>query len=1023
MPKQFLIGFLTLLILLLCQATAALDPTKRFDQYVIDTWSIEQGLPQITVSAILQDRDHYLWVATQAGLARFDGVQFRTYSADNTPAIRGNFIQDLLLDRQGQLWIATYKGLTRKSGETFFAVDIANAEKSAQININALSEGQSGEIWVAANEGIYVVKEHKLHLVQSTDQPNHDILTFENKVYVGTVGKLWLYEGSSLNEIELPDYYQQATINESIYYQDKIWLGTNKGLLILDPKTQKIVEFKTQSKLFHYPVDALGADSEGNLWVGTISGFYRIHGMQVTDFTTEKQNQDFKQVQAIFEDHEGNLWLGSYTDGIARVWSGRTLRFSADAGLQDPLVWSVAPSLSGDAVWVGTNRGLALLQDGKFSTWATPNQLPHPTVYTLLPENNQLWIGTRKGLTRLVNGEINTPAHNEIFSSLQINSIFRDQQKQLWVGTSDGLYQYSEQEVTKIPTNSQQNILVRPVTQLRDGRIWVGTQKGLFEVSNERLSPIGLENGLNDTLDVTAILELYNGDIIIATLSQGLFIKHNGLWHQLTERDGLPVNESFTLVKDQNEVLWVSGFKGLYQVPIEQLIEYLEKRRTSFSAYMLLSESGGIIGSQKSFCCNGAGNAKGFFKEGLLWYPSRDGVVLLDTRQIQLNPIPPQLKIERFFFDGTWHSISQDRVQLQQDQRDIAIDFTALSFRDPKSVQFQYRLIGYQDGWKMLDSKSQRRVNYTNLPPGNYTFAVKASNNAGVWNSEPAEFQFSIKPYYYESLWFYIVCIIIAGMLVSLWHKLRLRALKEKKIELEEKIKQHTAQLEVSNQKLQEAVSALKEASHTDQLSGLRNRRYLNSQLPSDLSHFEREFERLKTTGPMIFMLADIDHFKQINDQYGHNAGDNIIKVFSDEIRKNIREGDYAVRWGGEEFLVVFRPMPSAKSCELVERIRHAIECQSFAIDEKTSIKVTCSIGFSAYPFFEQEAHALTWEQTVELADHALYFVKQNGRNGWACFQPTEKTQVNSTIISQIKENLGQLVANEQIQIKTSIPS
>ncbi|NVK87829.1 MAG: diguanylate cyclase [Gammaproteobacteria bacterium] len=999
---------------------AALDPEKRFQNYVVDKWSIEQGLPQITVSSILQDNDGYIWVATQAGLARFDGVQFKTYSTDNTPGIRGNFIQDLHVDQSGRLWIATYKGLTVRHKHQFTAVPTALDQQPSELNIQAIAETTQGQIWVSANEGVFYFEQGQLKPFTLIKQASQDILAHGDTLYISVVGRLLKVNGQQVEELLFPADYQQATVNQSIVYKGKLWLATNKGLLFLTPNGQ-LQEFQTDSELFRYPVDALGKDSDDNLWVGTIKGLFRIHGDRVTDHVKNDNKHDFKQVHTIYEDHEKNLWLGSYIDGIARVWSGRTYRFSRDAGLTDTLVWSVTPTVSGDAIWTGTNSGLAKLENNQFRTILEASQLPHPTVYTMLAEADGLWIGTRKGLTRLVAGEVVPPKFHEHFSSLQINSIFRDSRNRLWMATSDGLFEYTEQAIKRYSTPEKFSFLMRPIREMRNGEIWVGTQKGLYRVEGDMLQPVGLNQGLNQSLDVTAILEFGDDNIAIATLSQGLFIFHQNYWHHITENDGLPANESFTLLRDNHDHLWVSGFKGLYQVPLPFIIDYIERRTNQLGAYMLLSESGGIIGSQKSFCCNGAGNAKGFFQGHTLWYPSRDGVVKLDTDNITLNKIAPNVLIERFYFANQWHYIDDEKFSLSEDQRDIAIDFTALSFRDPKSVQFEYRLLGYQEQWRLHDSKAQRRVNYTNLPPGQYTFAVRASNNAGKWSNQAAEFQFSIAPYYYETIWFYLICIVAAIIAVYFWHRLRLRSLQEKKLELEQKIKEHTAQLEVSNQKLHEAVAALKEASHTDQLSGLKNRRYLNSQLPSDLAHFEREFERLRTTGPMIFMLADIDHFKNINDKFGHNAGDAIIKMFSDIIKSNIREGDYAVRWGGEEFLVVFRPMDATKSVEIIERLRNKIDTTEFVIDEQTSLHVTCSIGISEYPFFANKPHALTWEQTVELADHALYYVKQHGRNGWACFHPTDTTAIDSTIVSQIKTNLDELIDNDKIAIASSI--
>ncbi|NVJ61657.1 MAG: diguanylate cyclase [Gammaproteobacteria bacterium] len=1013
---------LSLLLIICCFSLQlfALEPNKKFEQYVLDTWSIEQGLPQITVNAIVQGHDHYLWVATQAGLARFDGVQFVTFSTDNTPGLVGNFVLDLHAGQDGKIWIATYKGLSVYDSGIFKSIQLAPAQTSSeQLNVNTIAETANGEIWVSASEGVFYIKQGQLHKVEQINAATQDIIAIENTVYASTQGNLWQIKEGQVRTIKFPEFFSDATVNQSEFYQNRLWLGTNKGLLTVSGQRNNIMEFGSQSELFHYPVDALGKDSDGNLWVGTIKGLFRIYDNEVKEFVDESNRNYVIQVQTILEDHEKNLWFGSYIDGIARIWNGRTTRYSESHGLEEKLVWTVLPKLNSKAVWTGTNRGLSLLKDQKFTEVLKPEQLPHPTVYTLLEEPEQLWIGTRKGLTRYNDGKVLPVAHADELASIQISSIVRDSKQRLWLGTSEGLYRYTENELIKYKTQDNEAILVRPVVEMPNGEIWIGTQKGIYRVVGEELERIGAKNNLPNSIDVTSIIQLEEDIIVAATLSQGLYVYDGKVWRHITEDDGLPVNESFTLIVDPQSQLWISGFKGLFKMPVSRLIDFVKGRDTELGAFMYLSESGGIVGSQKAFCCNGAGNAKGFLQGENLWYPTRDGVVSIDTTKVQLNPFEPKVFIEKISFNEAWLVLNSiNEINLAAKQRDLAFDFTALSFRDPKSVQFEYRLKGYQDQWRKLDTKAQRRVNYTNLPPGDYVFSVKASNNAGVWTKQATELKFNIAPFFFETLWFYGLCFIVLALIVSVWHRLRLRSLQQKKLELEEQINQRTQQLEISNEKLNRAVVALKEASVTDQLSGLRNRRYLDQQLPADLPHLHREF--LKHDQPMILLLMDIDHFKNINDNYGHLAGDNVIQSLSAIILEKIRDGDYAVRWGGEEFLIVFRPMPREKAPEIAERLRAAIEHHDFAINSTETIKVTCSIGFSEYPFFKQSPTILNWEQGVDLADQALYYVKQHGRNGWAYFKPTESTPQDTSVLDLLKNSLDAAIESEKITLHNS---
>ncbi len=1015
---------LTLLILIqwwMTTSVQALDPGKPFDQYVFNSWSIEQGLPQISVHTLTQDDQGYIWIGTQAGLARFDGVKFKTFSADNTPGIPGNFIQHLLTDSKGRLWVGTYKGLTVYYQGGFTNIPVAADSTELQLNVQKITEDHRGDIWIATTDGLYQLKHGKLFPYKDISQPVYSVLAHGDQLFIGGVGSVWQLEKNTLRAIEVPQEYQKSSFGQLLWHDGQLWLGTSNGLLYLPPQQQKLVELETPTPLFRYPIDALGEDSDNNLWVGTIIGLFRLQNGQVIEHVENDNQHSFQQVLTIFEDHEKSLWLGSYRDGVGRAWNGRTRRYSLKQGLNEPLVWSLLPKLNGKGLWVGTNRGLSELVDGRFTQVVKAEQLPHPTAYTLMEEPDRLWIGTRKGMAMLQNRKVEEIPHTEQLSALQINSIVRLDEAHLLLGTSNGLYNYSEDALQLVPTEDQSAIFIRPIVRLSDGRIYVGSQKGLFEYKENLLHRVGLDNGLNDQLDVSGILELDKDEIVISTISKGIFFLREGTWHHFTEAEGLPVNESFTVIADEKDHLWVSGFKGLYQVALSHLVEFIDGKRESIMAYMFLSESGGIIGSQKAFCCNGAGNAKGFFKDGILWYPTRDGVVNLNTTNIKLNQTISNVVIERINFNDTWYPVNANqRFKLTQVERDIIFDFTALSFRDPKSVLFQYRLVGYQDDWYALDTNAQRRVNYTNLPPGNYSFQVKASNNAGIWNPEAGELHFTIASYFYETTWFYLLVTSVLAITIGLWHKLRLRNLELKKRELEAEIKKHTEQLEISNSRLHEAVQALKETSQTDQLTGLKNRRYLSNQLPADLAHFERELTAHFQGNSMVFAIADIDHFKNINDTYGHKAGDDVIRKFAQVIRENIREGDYAVRWGGEEFIVVFRPMDASMVPVIIERLRQKIENADFYVSENKRTQITCSIGFAEYPFFRDDVHRLSWEHTVELADHALYTVKQNGRNGWACFRPTVDTPISDDLLFKVKSDLDAELISGRLKLEAS---
>jgi diguanylate cyclase (GGDEF)-like protein len=239
-----------------------------------------------------------------------------------------------------------------------------------------------------------------------------------------------------------------------------------------------------------------------------------------------------------------------------------------------------------------------------------------------------------------------------------------------------------------------------------------------------------------------------------------------------------------------------------------------------------------------------------------------------------------------------------------------------------------------------------------------------------------------------------------------------------RRVELEAQVSERTLQLNAANAQLEAANERLETASQTDQLTGLRNRRYLINQIPADLSFYDREQLRTgRSDHALLFALIDVDHFKRINDTYGHKTGDELLQQFSERITRLVRTGDYVVRWGGEEFLLVFRPIPREFVAALGERIRRCIADQVFDVGEPVS--VTASIGLAEYPLFQSSDRRLGWEQMLELADAALYWVKQNGRDGWAALRPTAHTDLD-TLMNLLRSGAQKLIDSQQLELISS---
>ncbi|MDQ2069771.1 ligand-binding sensor domain-containing diguanylate cyclase [Natronospira bacteriovora] len=999
---------------------------KRFQDFVRDVWSLEAGLPQITVSTIAQGPEGYIWVGTQQGLARFDGVRFTTFTPDRASALPGSYIQSLHTDSRDRLWVGTYKGVALYHKREFHPVPGPPGPDglAMELNVLAIAETPQGEILVGAEEGLFRVRDRRLEPLRLPEPDSITAIYPDNGVMMlGAIGRYWQYDGQNFSTATaLPEDRRSARILDFARHADALWIATSAGAFRHDGDALQPVN--DPDWLPSQPVTALFRDANDTLWVAADRALLRYRGGRLFEEIDPGHPNAHRQIQSMAQDHEGSLWLGSFRDGLARYWSGWTERFNEPQGLHEPLVWSVADAGDGD-VWVGTNDGLSRLHDGRYRLVVPGAELPHPHAYTLHVGPEGLWIGTRQGLTILdpESGELRVPEALRALDAYQINGVIpAGPHGRYFFTTTQGLHLLDD---TGRLRRISDRIGSRHVRQLRleaNGNLLVATNSGLFAGHPRNLVRLDDRVGLDPGADYAAIHRLDAETVVVSTIDAGLYVGRRGQWHHLTTEQGLPTNASYFVTDDGEAHLWVAGFHGLYRLPLQEILAVAAGERRNVNAEMILSESGRHIGSQQAFCCNGAGHAKGLMRADGLWLPTRGGAVRIRPDGIERNPYPPVTLVERVRFDHAWHELLPDQsLNLPLGSRDLEFEFTALSFQDPRSVRLRFRLAGYDQQWRDLENVFQRSAAYTNLPPGDYRFEVQAANNAGVWTENGAGMPFTVPPRFHETLWFQAVPVALAILLFLLGYRWRVSQLRRRQVLLEQEVQERTEQLRVSNNRLVEANRALRDASQTDALTGLRNRRYLYGQMARDLAHFERIRDRLPEDDlVLVFALVDVDHFKRINDELGHRSGDLVLRQFGDRLESIVRTGDYVVRWGGEEFLVVFREMRRDCTETIVSRLQDKLQREPYRVDERDGIRVTASVGFAEYPLRpESEGSSLSWEALVDLADHALYQVKRNGRNGWATLRPgREKDPIE--FLRTVRTDLEPAISDGRVLLRGS---
>jgi diguanylate cyclase (GGDEF)-like protein len=711
----------------------------------------------------------------------------------------------------------------------------------------------------------------------------------------------------------------------------------------------------------------LFSDGRGTILVPTADGLVRVRGDQ-WEVLNEDRGMPVPWVNRVLVDREGSLWLGGM--GVFRSLGGEVWRqYTHKDGIPGGVVRSILRDARG-SLWLGTVDGLHKAGErGGKAVAGTDGQ----AILALSGDKaGGIWMGGAPPVLRhWVPGQGNG-ASVQLPST--ITSLFEDPDGSLWVGTRrSGLYQVRDtgqgprERSVPLPGGAPDE-RIQAVAGGSQGRIWVGGSRGLalFEQGSwTRLTPA---QGL-DSLHVIAVKERNRGDLWVSFMeAPGLYnyLFDKGrlrLQRHLTTREGLSSDQIYFLQEDAKGRLWAGTSLGV------NLID-----GTSIQTF---GTGDGLPGED----CNG----NGFFAErnGDVWVGTLGGLALFQASAYKGLPQPPRAFILSARFGNRECPLPTQGVpEIPYREGTAEFKFTGLSYLNEGKVRHEVRLVGWDgDTWRPADF---RQVRFTNLAPGSYCLEVRAGYGNGAWG-EPATFSFVILPPWWRTWWFRGLSLLGLGGLAALAVNWRMGLLRRRNRELENLVEARTADLAKANQTLQQLTV-------TDPLTGLKNRRFLDLTIEDDLAQVRRDYHFHRKKGgdkppvnlDLLFFMVDLDHFKRINDTYGHAAGDLMLRQVRDRLLQAVRESDSVIRWGGEEFLVVARAFDRAQAGALAQRILELVRAQPFDLGDGLSTGQTCSVGFAPYPLVQgQPAEALSWERVVEVADRCLYCAKESGRDAF----------------------------------------
>ena len=790
-----------------------LDPNTLPTQYLHADWQDE--LPQNSVQAILQTRDGYLWLGTQDGLARFDGVRFVEVlaSAEQAPAIAD--VRALAQGDDGRLWIGTRGGglMVYQDGRIRPARSEADdpAAGPRPLVIYALAHGRDGSLWMGTRSFGVVRFDGDRFQSWSTEQG----LASERVLAVveDSRGDLWagLAEGglvriddSGASSVGTGILGGETIVSLFEDHRRTLWIGTRgSGLFRLDEDRRSPPRPVSGAETL--TVLAMTEDEDGNLWLATYGdGLLRWHeeGSDAVDTAAGLSSDD---VLSVFEDREGNLWVGTEGGGLNRLRDGVFKTYGRPEGLLSDQTWTVLEDREG-VVWVGTEGGgLARLDHGRVTNLTRDHGLSTDSVTALLRNRSgALWVGSRgQGIQVLEDPTLRPAAPQRFdtvpgFASDTVLAMLQDRSGTVWLGTPRrGLARFSGGRFDPVPEFPElHGELVLALAERADGSLAVGTGSGLRLLGGQgsRQSPnIALE------LAGEAIFALYadpRDSLWIGTYGGGLHRLQNGRLHTFRRRDGLLSDVVLSILEDDRENLWLGSNQGVFRLAKGDLDAFArgELQRIPAVTY-------GKTHGLRSPECNGGYQPAGWKdRAGRLWFPTIRGVAVVDPENLVVNEVPPGVVIEEFQVDGS----EGERLPFPAGSERFEFRYTGISLSAPEEVRFRYRLEGYDRDW--IDAGRQRRATYTHLPAGRrYRFRVTAANQDGIWNETGAGISFSVEPFLYQRPWFRTLAVLILAGGAWLVYRLRVRHLVRRTKHLEGLVADRTREVVAQRDQLGEA--------------------------------------------------------------------------------------------------------------------------------------------------------------------------------------------------------------------------
>jgi len=768
---------LVIFAMMLAGAARAQDSSRLVDDYIRTDFTVEHGLPDNVVNAIVQTENGLLWVGTESGLASFDGRDFTAIDLKTAGSPSPGAVHALLESSDGGLWVGTDAGVVVIPRSALDRFDPAlltfyHLGSGPSDEVEALLQARDGVVWAGTDHGLYRQDSGRfaevipaLSIGRIDEALDGHLLLITGQGFIDWDGHQILRHpglaaGLGVHEDEIFGVFQDPS--------GTMWYCTNQGVMRRgDPRPPPL----QPSNVAKTAAFRIYRDFQGNLWVASGIGIYRVHGAQLETPAPNLHARSF------YVSRDGDLWIGSNGNGLVHLRRRVVHMFTAADGLPNDITMAVLPGHDG-RLWVGSNCGLSAFDGERFKFYSEKDGLLNSCVWSLAEDaKDNLWIGTYGGgLFRFRDGRfIQYSAEQGLISKIVLQVVVA-QDDSLWAATPDGLSHIQDGHIrnyTVADGLSSNRIL--SVHQDRGGNLWVATQGGVDRLAGERFLPLPPSQPKDGPFSVR-FAEDSLGNLYTAASPKGIsLITNNRL---IGANDDLKL---LSMVESPQHDLWFSGNNGVIRIRRDDLLKAVWDHDGPLD-YRVFDRSDGMNSVQCSVGSPNIAIAAG----SKLWVATPKGLAMIDLAQVPRVTRRPKIFVGAITV-GQHKELAGQQLLLPAGTHHAEIHLEAIDLASPEKLRLQYRLDGVDAGW--LDADASRTAVYTNIPAGTHTFHVRASDSEGVWDRTGIAYSVTQRPYFYQTTWFLLVAVSGLILLLSAAYLIRVRQIVgQTRMRLEERL-------------------------------------------------------------------------------------------------------------------------------------------------------------------------------------------------------------------------------------------